>query len=355
MRSNGAQPRRLESFWAKPPAPRAAAQAAAAPAPVEQPALDAAVAAPAGELRVFTRKRRVDSLQPAAAAEERLPEAADCDGDAGAPAGEAFPLSAVSPPPVHQPPPARRVHAPAAAAGRTRQLHLDLGQADFGHATCAQCSMVYARGEAADERLHAVFHAAALEAPPFKGWQRERVVWQCDVSAGAGRPRRILQVSPGDPLAHWARVHQLGELAAAALGLAEGWLLEEASEAHAFVAVSAQGRVEGLLVAERLAFAHRLLPQPAGGGGVLRFERRLEAAAAGVRCVWVHPLHRRGGTARRLLDAVRAGMVAGAHLPASMLAFSQPTPAGRALAAAYTGTDAFLVYDGTEAQHGADK
>ena len=49
----------------------------------------------------------------------------------------------------------------------------------------------------------------------------------------------------------------------------------------------------------------------------------------------------------RLLQHAALG-AAGAAPPHALLAFSQPTEAGRALAARYVGTDAFLVYDDTD-------
>ena len=45
-----------------------------------------------------------------------------------------------------------------------KQLFLDLGQKNFGHVTCATCGLLYARGEAADERTHAAFHAQTVAA-----------------------------------------------------------------------------------------------------------------------------------------------------------------------------------------------
>jgi len=263
------------------------------------------------QLRVFSRKRRAEAPAESAAV-------------AGAAAAEAPSAATVA------------AALPARPPARFKQLHLDAGQSDFGHATCARCGMVYARGEDEDERLHAAFHAALLEPPAFRGWAAERVAWRC----AAAPPRRVLHVAPGDPAAHWARVRALGDVAAAALGLPPSWLLQ--AGAHAFIAVSAAGRVEGLLVAEALAEARRLLP----GCAVLRCQRQPQPAGGGVRAVWVHPAHRRAGTARRLLDAARAGLLAGAVLPRELLAFSQPTPEGRALAAAYSGTEAFLVYGG---------
>lgn len=42
-----------------------------------------------------------------------------------------------------------------------KQLFLDLGQKNFGHVKCTTCGLLYARGEEADERTHAAYHAEA--------------------------------------------------------------------------------------------------------------------------------------------------------------------------------------------------
>ena len=67
-------------------------------------------------------------------------------------------------------------------------------------------------------------------------------------------------------------------------------------------------------------------------------------ARCGVSHIWVAADQRRVGVARQLLDAVRRNMVTGYEVPVEQLAFSQPTVPGRALAAAYTRTERFLVY-----------
>jgi predicted NodU family carbamoyl transferase len=58
-----------------------------------------------------------------------------------------------------------------------------------------------------------------------------------------------------------------------------------------------------------------------------------QAATVGVRAIWVHAQHRRKGVASTLLDALRAVVLPGAVvLPRNGIAFSPPTPQGRALA-----------------------
>ena len=104
------------------------------------------------------------------------------------------------------------------------------------------------------------------------------------------------------------------------------------------------------MVGHPLRSAHRVCP-PTGGaghqGGILCCSEQAEAAACGVRAIWVHPSHRRKGVATALLDGLRGAVVGGGpgvRVPTELLAFSQPTPQGRALAERYTRTTQFLVY-----------
>ena len=81
--------------------------------------------------------------------------------------------------------------------------------------------------------------------------------------------------------------------------------------------------------------------------GVLCRGEATERAVVGIRAVWVHPGHRRGGVATRLLDAARQGVVGGYVAGANECAFTQPTEAGRSFAMRACGDErgTFLVYE----------
>ena len=64
-------------------------------------------------------------------------------------------------------PDSKRTVAPLPAK-RSRQLFLDLGQADFTHTTCRICGLVYARGLEIDEKLHKSFHRSQLKGIHYK-------------------------------------------------------------------------------------------------------------------------------------------------------------------------------------------
>ena len=140
-----------------------------------------------------------------------------------------------------------------------------------------------------------------------------------------------------------------------------------------FLYVSQRKKIAGIAVAESVDRAAPLVgssplpaPECAGGSPALFATANgedsrdsvveLEATAAcrvpndwrktacGINRVWVHKHARHKGVATRLLDAVRASFVFGYTVPKEELAFSQPTPKGKAFATCYFGTPSFLVY-----------
>eukprot|EP00041_Stephanoeca_diplocostata_P009574 m.148168 g.148168 ORF g.148168 m.148168 type:complete len:477 (-) comp17796_c0_seq1:63-1493(-) len=69
-----------------------------------------------------------------------------------------------------------------------------------------------------------------------------------------------------------------------------------------------------------------------------------EEASCGINRMWVHRKYRRSGIATVMLDTIRNTFLPDKCIPTSMLAFSQPTPAGQQFAETYTGRRDFLVF-----------
>ena len=288
----------------------------------------------------------------------------------------------------------------APTSGVMKQLFLDLGQKNFGHVTCPTCGLLYARGEPSDERAHDAYHARAIAAagtatrpradadpkstsnviagtggdPCAKNWGAEGAAW----TASAG-DAWIVAMSPGDHPKRWAKAKSLATTTEERLGLPAGWIFDGVSAARAFAYVVGD-RVAGALFAEPIRRAHRTIPDDgaddaddgaddADAGtdtgaadtgaadtgafrrpttrGVLCRGEATERAVVGIRAVWVHPGHRRGGVATRLLDAARQGVVGGYVAGANECAFTQPTEAGRSFAMRACGDErgTFLVYE----------
>jgi N-acetyltransferase len=68
------------------------------------------------------------------------------------------------------------------------------------------------------------------------------------------------------------------------------------------------------------------------------------ASTCGISRIWVHPMYRKQGIARMLLDHVRRNFVFGSELSIDDLAFSQPTQAGFQLGCQYFNRSDFPVY-----------
>ena len=288
----------------------------------------------------------------------------------------------------------------APTSGVMKQLFLDLGQKNFGHVTCPTCGLLYARGEPSDERAHDAYHARAIAMagtatrpradadpkstsnviagtggdPCAKNWGAEGAAW----TASAG-DAWIVAMSPRDHPKRWAKAKSLATTTEERLGLPAGWIFDGVSAARAFAYVVGD-RVAGALFAEPIRRAHRTIPDDgaddaddgaddadAGAAdtgaadtgadtgaprrptrrGVLCRGEATERAVVGIRAVWVHPGHRRGGVATRLLDAARQGVVGGYVAGANECAFTQPTEAGRSFAMRACGDErgTFLVYE----------
>lgn len=266
------------------------------------------------------------------------------------------------------------LHAVTSAIGRAaarpglEQTYIDLGQRNFARTVeCRECGFVYTEGEPTDEAAHRQHHRRALQGVRVRGALAElRVV----AERLDGYRVVLLQPSDGaDALRKLSEVRALldSELGTVTRALPDGLralLLLEAGT----------GRVSGCVFAEPIAMSHRAVCQPAnagepsirttsggaddgrgdgeriGGGradddGVLTHDGGEHPAMCGISHIWIHAGQRRRGFARQLLDLVRAHFATGFEVPRTQLAFSQPTALGRRLAAAYSATDAFLVYD----------
>ena len=264
--------------------------------------------------------------------------------------------------------------------------------------------MVYARGVAADEKLHAAFHAGAggsgasggsskrggkagparPAAPAGVGPRLPRALPPGLAEARPARPDgslgRILHWAPPaghgrHPRPHPAVAAALGA-AEAALGSAPGWLFPgggggdgggappSAPRPHVFLAEGGRGgakgssgRVVGVAVVEALGRgAATLAWWVAGGDGAAvpapapssTPPPTLTTHPLGVRGIWVAPGCRRAGLAGALLDAARAGgVLPWGVVPRGGLAFSQPTAAGAGLATGFGGGEGgrFAVYE----------
>ncbi|XP_031959169.1 N-acetyltransferase ESCO2 isoform X2 [Corvus moneduloides] len=253
------------------------------------------------------------------------------------------------------------------------QLIIDAGQRRLGAEQCGSCGMLYAPGIPEDRLQHLRHHRRLHEALRYPGWKQERVVaefWD----------GKIVLILPGDPKYAVRKAEQLRELVDSELGFQAGAAAERGRSLWSFLFVSPGGGVEGVLLAQPLTQAFRVLPEPfpspadsqdhsqdhsqadsqhsqrsqcrsqprsgalPGPCRAWRCSEQPEAAACGISRIWVRAARRRRGIGRRMADALRRSFVFGTVLNSRDLAFSDPTPDGRAFAARYCGRPDFLVY-----------
>merc|ERR1711881_644630 len=100
-------------------------------------------------------------------------------------------------------------------------------------------------------------------------------------------------------------------------------------------------QVAGFLSVEQISQGYRLLPR----NGLVTCSLRASPVVCGVSRLWVHLPYRKKKVASRLLDALRRTYMLGLELGVNQVAFSDPTPDGRAFASKYFKTEEFLVYN----------
>ena len=247
----------------------------------------------------------------------------------------------------------------AAADTPLAQTYIDLGQKSFARIVeCPVCGLAYTHGEEADEALHKRHHRHAVQGVHIRGVLAQHII-------GSERTdcTRLIALSEGDGAEARRKVIEAAALLDPELGA------KDVSPAfRAVLCLEATGRVRAFVITEPLRRAYRVVPRETpierdaaetGQGerqatmaeasidvsSVLAHDGVPQEVMCGVSHVWVEPQYRRRGLARMLLDAARQRFAVGFELPLDQIAFSGPTANGRRLAAAYTGTERFLVYD----------
>ncbi|XP_072948061.1 uncharacterized protein eco [Epargyreus clarus] len=208
------------------------------------------------------------------------------------------------------------------------QYVIDAGQTKFGATQCNECGVIYQIGDPQDEHDHLVHHNAT-DVLRFNGWKEEFVVERTPT----GRCLRVRGAEPG-----WKRVRSvLARVVHPSLGY-EDALPREPHVYTAYLYIEKK-QIVGCLIVEPKVKAYKLLPGDPDCCSVEDYPVK-----CGVSRIWVHASYRRQGLARRLLDCARASALHGTILRTQDLAFSAPTPAGKALATAYCDTPNFYVY-----------
>ena len=339
-----------------------------------------------------------DAKRPRLSVDRNRAEEEDADADRGE--GLPGPSPSASSEMFHEPKrwtnrSGSSVPVPVPTKVPTKQLFLDLGQKSFGHVTCATCGLLYAKGEREDERTHAAYHAAHVEAEGSAPSDAKNAARRLGGKFGIACPRRwgfesaawhspdgsewVVVCGRRDHAKRRAVALKIAAHVERMLGMRAGWALEN-EKAKMFVRVAGD-RAVGALIAEPVSGAFRTVPETRGDAFVTRerenankrenanahehrhgdedderdavFHRSItrrgdarERATLGVRALWTHPARRRCGVASQLLDTARHGMTAGYVSGERECAFTQPTDLGKRFARKACGREdgTFLVY-----------
>ena len=274
------------------------------------------------------------------------------------------------------------VDMPSAPSSKKRpshgeQTYLDLGQRSFGRMTeCRECGFMYTEGEPTDEAAHRKHHRKSHQGIRIRG-----ALATLRVVSNRDDGRNIILLLPSDGAEAVRKLHEVRAALELSLGGCSSSLRassqsDDAAAAaapplppcqKAFLCIESQtGRLCGAALAEAVSSAYRAVPPEPnvedgeeaeeegsadptdffrGRASVLRHDSVACEAMCGISHIWVDGRDRRCGVARALLDEVRRHYVTGFDVPRDKLAFSQPTALGRRLAASYSTTERFLVYE----------
>ncbi len=225
-------------------------------------------------------------------------------------------------------------------AAKAQQLYLDFGQRSFGRThECAECGLLYTKGEPTDEEAHRRHHRRALQGVRVRGVAANRVA--CELADGS----RVVCIRSTDGAEALRKLGEAKELVDSELGSTPG--LPADYRAFLYLDAATQQMV-GCAISEPLNAAFRAVPPaeapPVGDaagsseaapddeasrrhaeGGVLRHDGVSTPAMCGISHIWTDARRRRSGVATALLDAVRWGAHADPRPPPSRAAARPPS------------------------------
>ncbi|KAG8182199.1 hypothetical protein JTE90_004137 [Oedothorax gibbosus] len=226
------------------------------------------------------------------------------------------------------------------------QMIIDAGQREIGSRVCKTCNMLYAIGHEEDERLHMGYHDTYLTNLKFPGWKNECIVGDFDDG-------RVIKIVEKDKHFMLKKVEDVLFIANRDLGFPTAGLPSRPNLVF-FLFISNDKRVGGCLVAEPIKSACPVVlgeesakdsgESPMWQLGNWYASTKPVKAICGVNRIWVAKEFRRQKVASRLIDCLRGCFIYGHVVDCKEMAFTDPSLDGRVFAAAYTGTDNFLVY-----------
>ncbi|XP_015516868.2 N-acetyltransferase ESCO1 [Neodiprion lecontei] len=215
-----------------------------------------------------------------------------------------------------------------------RQYQLDVGQKQFGATQCPECRVVYQIGDPSDETSHQNYHDS-MKILKFPGWKHERVVTTDSYTSS-----RIILVEASAPKYCWKKVSEILAVIDRDLGLADSKLSDYHND-KIYLYIR-EKEILGVLVAEYVTTGYRLIPDLQN---IDCCSLQSSSIKCGIKVVWTAASYRKQGIATKLVDVLRANFYFGYVLSMDDIAFSIPTPGGKAFAEKYTSTKCFKVYN----------
>jgi len=231
----------------------------------------------------------------------------------------------------------------AAKQQKKEQMYLDIGQKNLGHVTCTTCGMIYTKSQEEDEAHHAKHHDKITQKLKFNGWKTERLI-------GEYHDGRVIAIYGDDCLTHKRKLSLVKEVVDDELGFDASKTFYNEDEQKGFLFVSGK-KVIGCVIAVPLQKAFPIIESDVKEtvkDGELSCSwccsTEAKSALCGISRIWVFSQNRRQNIATRLVDAIRHHFIYGCIIEKHKLAFSDPTPNGRAFAISYVGKDNVLVF-----------
>ncbi|KAJ2499752.1 hypothetical protein GGH96_003263 [Coemansia sp. RSA 1972] len=243
-----------------------------------------------------------------------------------------------------------RISSSTTAPDQKIQAFLDFGQRPLAASPCPDCGMTYQRGVSADELLHKKHHTAWTQRHSrILVWDMESApTVTCTQIKSSKSERFVYGVDPRvSPKRHTQRAlrilnHVNEQLGACTLTMQE--LCDK--ERKIFVCVDRNTRVDGCVLAETITQARRVVPElhNTSDSSTVCCGSEDERAVCGISRIWVATNARRQGVAQQMIDVVRSTFAYACRVDIDLVAFTQPTAMGRALAERVFGRKDFLVY-----------
>lgn len=228
----------------------------------------------------------------------------------------------------------------AASKDDYEQMTLDVGQKKIGATQCDTCGMVYSFASAEDEAVHVKFHQHFLLSLRFPGWKKERVLR--NYSDG-----RVIMILNEDPKYCHKKLDDIRSIVDTDLGFHDASVPSARKQHQKTLLFISEQKIVGCCIAEHIEKGYRMLsgsPQKVDDKRALCCSTESEPAQCGINRIWVLTSHRRKQIATRLIDCLRDHFLFGCSLKRDCIAFSDPTPNGRAFASKYMKTSKFMVY-----------